>query len=93
MILVMKLREGFVIREVAGSTVVVPTGDLMVQYSKMFTINEVGKFIIELLQEQDFTINEIVEKIIEEYDIDEGKAMQDTENFIEKLKEDNMLES
>lgn len=88
----MKLREGFIIREVAGSTVVVPTGDLMAEFSKMFTINEVGKFIIELLQSQDITIKEIVEMIVNEYDIDEEMAMQDTENFIQKLKEDNMLE-
>ena len=47
----MRVKEGFVIREIAGSIVVVPTGDLLKEYRGMLTLNEAGKFIWELLEQ------------------------------------------
>lgn len=89
----MKIKKEFVVREVADNIVMVPTGRLMNEYSKMFKLNEVGKFIVELLQKNDIDEKEIVQKILEEYEIDEEKAMEDTKNFIKELKENDMLDN
>lgn len=89
----MKLRKEFVIRDVGDTTVMVPTGELMNEYSKMFKLNELGKFIAELLQKEDMEIDDIVQKILEEYEVDEERARADTETFIKKLQEDGILEN
>ena len=41
----MKIREGFILKEIAGSYVVVPVGDDLVDFSLMITINETGAFL------------------------------------------------
>ena len=43
----MKIKKEFVVREVADNIVMVPTGKLMNEYSKMFKLNSVSKFIVE----------------------------------------------
>ena len=88
----MKIRDGFVLREVADQIVVVPTGQLVNEFQVMITLNSTGKFIWELLKE-DITFEQIVIKLVEKYKIDEIKAKQDAEIFIEKLKTSNILEN
>lgn len=88
----MKIRKGFVLREIADSIVVVPTGDLMKEFKGMINLNATGKFIWELLQEE-MTIDQVADKLMERYGIDQEKAKQGAENFVKKLKEANVLEA
>lgn len=87
----MKIREGFVLREIADSIVVVPTGELVKELHLMIELNKVGKFIWELLKE-DISIEEIANKLVEEYGIDKEKAIQNAENFTQKLKQAKIIE-
>lgn len=89
----MKIKKEFVVREVADNIVMVPTGKLMNEYSKMFKLNGIGKFIAELLQKNDMEIEEIVQKILEKYEVDEERATQDTKKFIKELQENGVLEN
>lgn len=86
----MRVKEGFVIREIAGSVVVVPTGDLLKEYRGMLTLNEAGKFIWELL-EQDRTLEEVSAKLAEKYQIDQEKAIANTEAFLNTLRAKKIL--
>lgn len=86
----MRVKEGFVIREIAGSIVVVPTGDLLKEYRGMLTLNEAGKFIWELL-EQDRTLEEVSAKLAEKYQIDQEKAIANTEAFLNTLRAKKIL--
>lgn len=86
----MRVKEGFVIREIAGSVVVVPTGDLLKEYRGMLTLNEAGKFIWELL-EQERTLEEISAKLAEKYQIDQEKAIANTETFLNTLRAKKIL--
>lgn len=89
----MKIRKEFVIRDIGDSTVMVPTGKLMKEYSKMFKLNGVGKFIVELLQKEDLGKEEILQKILEEFEVEEERARTDIEKLIQKLKENDILEN
>lgn len=89
----MKIRKEFVTREVGDTTVMVPTGKLMNEYSKMFKLNGVGKFIVELLQKENLEKEEIIQKILEEFEVEEQRAREDTEKFIQKLQENEILEN
>ena len=47
----MKLKEGFLLREVAGSNIVVPVGKAELDFGGMLTLNPVGAFIWNQLSE------------------------------------------
>lgn len=87
----MKIKEGFVLREIADSIVVVPTGNLVNEFKGMINLNRTGKFIWELLKE-DTTIEIITKKLVETYKIDEEKAKADTEKFVQKLRDAKIIE-
>ena len=79
----MKLKDGFVLRTVAGDTIVVPTGDTL-DLNMMITLNETGKFLWEKLEKGAET-EELVAALLEEYDVDETTAKAHIAAFVEKL--------
>lgn len=88
----MKIRNGFILRDVAGKTFVVATGELSKKFKGMITLNETGKFIWQLLQ-NDTSKEEIVDAIMKEYDVtDRALVENDVDVFVNKLLGDNILE-
>ncbi|MBR7061367.1 MAG: PqqD family protein [Eubacterium sp.] len=87
----MKIKDGFAKREIAGSHIVVPVGKTALEFNAMITLNESAAFYWDCFQ-KDITIDEAVEKILEEYDVDEERARKDVENFIKMLKENGIME-
>lgn len=85
----MKLKDGFILRDVAGQTVVLPSGDEL-DLNMMITLNETGKFLWERLeQETDEAI--LVAALLAEYDVDESTAKAAVAAFIAKLNENGFL--
>ena len=86
----MKIREGFILKSVAGKNIVVSVG-AEVNFNGMLTINDTGVFFWELLQNE-ITKGEMLKKITAEYDIDEETASRDIDSFTEKLRSSGILE-
>ena len=86
----MRLKDGFLLRKVAGEFVVVPTGDAMVNFKAMITLNETGAFLWEALKEEK-TEEDLVSALLGEYDVDEATAREDVGGFVNLLKEKNLL--
>ena len=84
----MKIKEGFVLRQVAGDTVVLPSGDMDI--NAMITLNETGTFLWKKL-EQETTVEELIAEVLKVYDTDEATAKTAIEGFIEKLKSHDFL--
>lgn len=80
----MRIEKEFILREIAGEHIIVPTGDTVLQFNGMITVNDLGLVLWELLQ-NDITEDEMVEKVLEEYEIDEKTARNDIQEFIESL--------
>lgn len=88
----MKIREGFILRDVADKTFVVAVGELSKTFSGIITLNETGKFIWEMLSNS-ATEEEIVEALLEECEDAEREIVEkDVKEFVEKLKGDKILE-
>ena len=85
----MKLKDGFILREVAGQIVVLPSGDDL-DLNMMITLNEVGKFIW-LMLENETDEGSIVSAILKEYDVDRATAETEVTGFIKKLNEYGFL--
>ncbi len=87
----MKIKDGFVLKNIAGSTVAVPSGESLVNLQLMLTLNESGTFLWNVLA-KGCTTEELVQAMITEYDIDEATAKADAEEFINLLKEHQILD-
>lgn len=86
----MKLKDGFILREVAGEYVVIPSGDVL-DLNVMITLNETGCFLWKQL-EQDVEEEQIVSALLAEYDVDEAAAHTHVAAFVAKLREHEFLE-
>ena len=86
----MKLKEGFLLREVAGQIVVLPIGGNL-DLNMMITLNETGKFLWERLREET-NVQTLVDALLAEYDVDRPRAEQSVEAFVEKLKNNGLLQ-
>lgn len=86
----MKIKNGFILREIAGSYVVIAAGDEAVDFGGMITVNDTGAFLWKLL-EKGATKSELTEKLLLEYDVDTETAERDIDEFIEKIRSGNIL--
>lgn len=85
----MKLKEGFVLRDVAGQPVVLPSGDGL-DLNMMITLNETGKFLWQKL-ESGADADALVEALLAEYDVTEDVAHASVDRFVAKLREHDFL--
>ena len=86
----MKIKDGFILKEVAGENVVIPTGSNLVDFNAMMTLNETGVFLWQRL-EQDITIDKLVDAVCAEYDIDRDIAIQDIKEFVQSLEANGII--
>lgn len=87
----MKIKDGFVLKSIAGSTVAVPVGDNLVNLQLMLTLNESGAFLWKQL-ENSCTEDELVDAMTKEYNIDSDTARSDVREFLKVLKENHILD-
>ena len=80
----MKIRENYVLSEVAGMSVVVPLGT-ETTFRNMIKLNETGKYLWELL-EKEITYDALVAAMTEKYSISEELASRDLDAFLESLR-------
>ena len=86
----MKLKNGFLLRQVAGQTVVLPTGGDL-DLNMMITLNETGAFLWELLQ-NDTDAAALTAALLKEYDVDAETAANCVDAFVKKLNDHGFLD-
>lgn len=86
----MKINKNFVLREIAGEHIIIPTGDTAPKFNGLITVNEVGVSLLHMLQE-DVTFDGLVKGILDEYDVEEEVAREDIQEFLEKLTKGGIL--
>jgi hypothetical protein len=88
----MKIKQGFLLRNVADVNVVVPVGEMSVDFNGIITLNDTGKFLFEQLMTKDTSEDELLHLLIEEYEVDEETAGADIWEFVAKLREADLFE-
>ena len=86
----MKIKEGLLLKEIAGNYIIVPLNDELVDLNAMININDTGAFLFKLLQEGS-TEEELCKALTSEYDVSEEEAKADISDFIRMLTENSML--
>jgi len=88
----MKIKNGFILRDVGGKTFVVAVGERSREFKGMITLNETGKIIWKTL-ENESTVDDVVNAIMSACEGATKDVVEaDVTAFIEKLKGDNILE-
>ena len=87
----MKRNDNYIVRKIAGETLLVPTGAAAREFSGLVTLNELGAFIWAHLNEaQD--VQDLAQKIAAEYEVDLATAQADAQEFLDLLTEQHMVE-
>ena len=86
----MRVKEGFVMREVAGQYVVIAVGEASKTFHGMIKLNRTGKDIWECLQDG-LEEEQIVAVLQERYQVAIEEVKQDVQEFIAKMKEMEFL--
>ena len=87
----MKLKDGFVLREVAGKCVAVPTG-AAVNFNGMISLNETARVLWNRLAEADASMDDLTSALTTEYAVDAETAARHAAAFVEKLRKLDFLE-
>ena len=88
----MKIKDGFVVRELAGQTIVVALGEASKTFNGMIKLNDTGRIIWDMLSEGK-SKEEIADRFVAEYDVDRAIAERDIGAFIETLQGADILEA
>ncbi len=86
----MKLKTGFMLRNICDAYVVVAVGARAAEYKGMIKLNETGAFLWKQLQ-QDCTREALIAAMTSEYDVDDATAAVGIDAFIQAVQEGNLL--
>lgn len=87
----MKIKNGFVVRELAGEYVVVALGDASKIFNGIIKLNDSGLSIWNLLSEG-CEREEAIDAMMKEYDVSREVIEADFDRFVNVLKGANILE-
>lgn len=77
--------EDFLLREVAGSQVLVPVGAATREFAGIVTLNAVGVHLWNALQSEQ-TVESLAKVLTDRYDVSNAQATADVEKFLQNLK-------
>ena len=83
----MRIKKGFVLREVCGEHVIMGEGLGAVNFGRLLALNESAAWLWKEAQAQgDFTIDSLTKKLCEEYDVTPDEARKDVSEIINEWK-------
>ncbi len=87
----MKIKPGYKVRKMCGSSIVVAVGKESTDFNGMITLNDSGELLWEKLS-LGAEIEELAALLCAEYGIDSATATADALEFTEKIKGAGLLE-
>lgn len=88
----MKIVEGFRLRNVVGQSVVIGEGISQINFNKLITLNESAAYLWKSVEGKEFDAEVLAGLLIEKYGIDEDLAMKDAEAVLSQWVEVGLVE-
>ena len=89
----MKLKDGLILREVAGQYVIIPTGKRVREIHEVVYLNGVGTFLWNYIGERDVAEEDLVDLLQKRYPKTNKEQIQkDVRTFVEALASHHLLE-
>lgn len=86
----MRIKDGFVVREIGGKHFAVPVGELSRDFHAMISLNDTAKKMWDLLL-CETTVDEVARKLALEYGIGEDDVREDVLGFVETLRKADLI--
>lgn len=86
----MKLKHEFVVREIAGETLLVPVGTATLSLNGMLVLNECGKYLWDRIPDAG-SEEDLINALLAEYEVNRQTAAQDVTEFLESLRKLGIL--
>ena len=74
----MKIKEGFILREMCGENIVSAEGLEHINFNKLISLNESAAYLWKELCGKEFSTEEMAELLIARYGIDKELALKDS---------------
>ena len=87
----MKLKEGFVLKEIAGQIIAMPINSAL-NLNGIITLNSTAQTLWKALESGVESTDELVGVLTSEYDVSEELAREAAESFVSKLRELDFLD-
>lgn len=87
----MKIKENFVLRNIADEYIVMPTGSNIAKFDGAVALNEVAAFIFEKLRNP-VSKDDLITALLNEYEVDEETAERDVDALVSKFDEMGIIE-
>jgi hypothetical protein len=89
----MRIKEGFVLREVCGERVIVGEGLGAINFGRLLALNESAAWLWKQAQEMgDFTIEALADKLSGEYDVTADEARTDVTAIVTEWQKVDVVE-
>ena len=89
----MKLKKGFVLREVCGEKVIVGEGIETVNFGKLISLNDTAAMLwTKALELGDFTSGQLTDTLTEVYEVNHEQALNDVMRLTNGWKEAGLVE-
>ena len=88
----MKIKEGFVLRNVVDEHIVMPTGDNIAKFDGAVVLNEVSAFVFKQLQNA-VSREDLLEAMLAEYDVARETAEKDLDALLESFAQMGLLDA
>ena len=89
----MRIKNGFVLRQVCGENVIVGEGLGAINFGKMLALNETAAWLWQqAVAMSDFTVNALAQKLCDEYEVSLDEAQADVTAIVTEWQNVGVLE-
>ncbi len=88
----MKIKKGFVLREMCGEKIVTATGIEHINFNKLISLNDSAAYLWEGLADKDFTVEDMAQLLVDNYEIDMDTALADSAKLCKAWEEAGIME-
>ena len=87
----MKIKDGFILKDVAGSKIVIATGAQRINFNGVITFNDVGAEVFNMLDGTN-SVEDIISKISADFNVDSNRVKNEVEILIEKMRKHKLID-
>lgn len=88
----MRIKKGFVLRELVGQKIVTGEGLEQIDFNKLVSLNSSAAYLWEHLVSREFDLETMVDLLLERYDIERSVALKDARTLLDNWKSIGLIE-
>ena len=88
----MKIKKGFVLRQLLGEYVITGEGLERVNFNKIINLNATAAYLWESVQDKEFTAETLADLLIDRYEVDRETALKDSQTLVQSWTEAGLIE-